>query len=860
MAKIYDECLNEAVAAGKIGKTTAEKLRQFIADEEKAAAAKGHPPGSSSNYQFATSKAAERMMEEVGQSRMAAAHTILKTQRVIDDAGQNSAGIFRGLQTILGERVRGEGGKYSLIKSQQEAKKFLGTFLTDFIEDLRSSNFGLTRDRVAPRNTVSELMGKATGVAGAKVNATGWQKMMGTWRDMMEAEGVKIRNLADYFLPQQFNTTRVKALGRDGFIAEMTKRWQSGDLRLRDFHSSADDAIFTPGGETWRREGVMKDDDLVKEILGTAYDNIATKGNISIEPGVSVQQTMADRYNKRRVFEWTSDQAYFGFVDTFGNGADNLGEAFTRHFHQMAQDLGTARILGGDPDKMAKTLIDYGKQQGMKTRFSDSNALAVSLDKLYYHTSGQAHAAANVTWANSAQAVRSWLSSVQLGGAVLSSVSDIAFLRSTASFNGLSSTRVMSRYVQALGELATADGRRAATQQGLMVETGLRGLRDAFDDVNNMNLGKPGSLFSGEGMEAASAGLARLGGRAAEGVMRVTGLEHHSNAGRVALGNEFLATFADNAHLKLDALPERLGRMLQRYGLDANDWDMLRTNAMHGNNLFMDPMYLAHSGTAAQRETALRLVGAVDAEIKYAVPEGGATVRAIMQHKTQAGTFLGEVARSAQYKGFVGSVTIFNGWRAIDQLMSKQGYMFKGQYLAALSIEATVLGALSVQLKNIAAGKDPEAMDTVPFWGKAAAMGGVGGMFGDQVKTFIQTKQASDFARTLSPTAGLVADIAALGGGNINQVFSGEKSNFGRESANFLRKYALPRTFMTSLSVDRLGWDTLQKMWDPEAGQAFARIEQRANKDKQSYWWRPGDNSLPNRGPNLGAAAGQLGQ
>ena len=520
MAKIYDDCLNEAVAARKITQSTADKMRKFIAEAEKEAVAQGHAEGSTSNYTFATSRAAERMMEEVGTARMAAAHTILKTQRNLDDATQNSAGIFRGLQTILGERVRGEGGKYSLIKSQQEAKKFLGTFLTDFIEDLRSSSFGLTRDRVVPRNTVSELMGKATGVAGAKVNATGWQKMMATWRDMMEAEGVKIRNLADYFLPQQFNTLKVKGMGRDGFIEAMTQRWKSGDLRLRDWRSSADDAVFTPGGETWRKEGVMKDDDLVREILGDAYDNIATKGNIAIEPGVSVQQTMADRYNKRRVFEWTSDTAYFGFVDTFGNGADNLGEAFTRHFHQMALDLGTARILGGDPDKMAKTLIDFGKQQGMKTRFSDSNALAVSLDKLYYHTSGQAHAAANVTWANTGQAVRSWLSSVQLGGAVLSSVSDIAFLRSTAAFNGLSSTRVMARYVQALGELATADGRRAATQQGLMIETGLRGLRDFFDETLTANISKPGSLFGGEGLEAASAGLARIGGQAAEGVAR----------------------------------------------------------------------------------------------------------------------------------------------------------------------------------------------------------------------------------------------------------------------------------------------------------------------------------------------------
>jgi hypothetical protein len=840
MAQIYDECLSAAVAAEKITAATAKKLRKYIGDAEKEAESLGK--GGTDAYTFATSKAAARMIEDVGRRKMDIANDILRTQRLMEDAPKNSAGIFRGLQAIIGERVRGEGGKFSLVQSQKEAKRFLASYLTDFIEDLRSTNFGMTRDVTAPRNTVSELMGRETGVAGAKVNATGWQKMMGTWRDMMEAEGVKIRELADYFLPQQFNTLKVKGMGRDGFVGAMTDRWQKGELRLRDFESSADDALLKPG----------VDDERVADILGGAYDNIATKGNISIEPGVTTKDTMADRYNKRRVFEWTSDKAYFDFTDTFGHGADNLGEAFMRHFHQMSLDLGTARILGGDPDTMAKTLIQYGQKSGI------SQGQQHVLEKLYYHSSGQAHAVANVTWANTAQAVRSWLSSVQLGGAMLSSQSDYAFIRSTAAFNGLSSTRVMGRYLENLGTLSSAEGRRAATQQGLMIETGTRGLRDHFDEVKDGNLGKPGSsLLTGEGLEAASAGMSRIAGQAAEFVMRATGLEHHSNAGRVALGNEFLATLADHAGKTLDAMPERLGAFLQRYGLDAADWDVLRTGAMHDENLFMDPMYLAHSGTAAQRDTALRLVGAIDAETKYAVPEGGVTTRAMLLGTTKPGSLVGEVLRSFQYKGFAGSVAIFNGWRAIDNIMGKQGYMPRGQYLAALAIEATVLGGLSYQLKNIAAGRDPEAMDTPEFWFKAAAMGGAGGMLGDQIKTALQTKSAQDAARGMTPTAGLIADIYSLSGGNINQGYSGEKMNFGRESANFLRKYALPRTFYTSLGVDRLGWDTLQRMWDPEAGGAFARIAQRSQKQTGTqYWWRPGQTE-PTRPPNLEAALGR---
>jgi hypothetical protein len=838
MAQIYDDCLNAAVAAEKITAATAKKLRKYIGDAEKEAESLGK--GGTDAYTFATSKAAARMIEDVGRRKMDIANDILRTQRLMEDAPKNSAGIFRGLQAIIGERVRGEGGKYSLVGSQRAVSRTMQSMLTDFLDDLRSTKFGLSRDVVAPRNTVSEILGRDTGAAGAKENATAWTKTLDWWRSAMEAEGVKIRELADYFLPQQFNTLKVKGMGRDGFVGAMTERWQNGDLRLRDFQSSADDALLKPG----------VDDERVADILGGAYDNIATNGNISIEPGVTTRDTMADRYNKRRVFEWTSDKAYFGFADSFGNGADNLGEAFTRHLHQMSLDLGTARILGGDPDKMANTLIQYGQKNGI------SQGQTHALEKLYYHSSGQAHAVANVTWANSAQAVRSWLSSVQLGGAMLSSQSDYAFLRSTAAFNGLSSTRVMGRYLEALGTLSGAEGRRSATRQGLMIETGLRGLRDHFDETLNANIGKPGSIFSADGMEAASAGMSRIAGQAAEFVMRSTGLEHHSNAARVALGNEFLATFAEHAGKSFDALPERVGATLQRYGIDAADWDILRTKAMHDEGLFMDPAYLAHSGTAAEREPALRLLGAIDAETKYAVPEGGVTTRAMLLGETKPGSLVGEVLRSFQYKGFVGSVTLFNGWRAIDNIMGKQGYMPRGQYLVALAIEATVMGALSYQLKNIAAGRDPEAMDTPSFWLKAAAMGGAGGMLGDQIKTFLQTKSTADAARTMTPTAGLITDTAALFGGNLNQAISGEKTNIGREGANFLRKYALPRTFYTSLGVDRLGWDTLQRMWDPEAGGAFSRIEQRSRKDSGTqYWWRPGQ-SEPMRPPNLGAAVG----
>ena len=62
---------------------------------------------------------------------------------------------------------------------------------------------------------------------------------------------------------------------------------------------------------------------------------------------------------------------------------------------------------------------------------------------------------------------------------------------------------------------------------------------------------------------------------------------------------------------------------------------------------------------------------------------------------------------------------------------------------------------------------------------------------------------------------------------------------------------AAGRLWYTRLATDRLLWDTLQRMADPDAAGAFSRIEQRVRKESGTqYWWRPGE-TLPSRPPQM---------
>jgi hypothetical protein len=74
-----------------------------------------------------------------------------------------------------------------------------------------------------------------------------------------------------------------------------------------------------------------------------------------------------------------------------------------------------------------------------------------------------------------------------------------------------------------------------------------------------------------------------------------------------------------------------------------------------------------------------------------------------------------------------------------------------------------------------------------------------------------------------------------------------------------------PGTFYTKLAVDRLLWDNLQQLVDPDYRGSFRRMEETLRKDTgQQFWWRPGGDlgavasptSRIARGPpkNLGAS------
>lgn len=829
------DCIAEAVKAGKMTEKGAAEYKQRMADQEALAAERGMGPADA--YIFGATEAAKAMEAKATSKRAQVQKGILAVDRVWEDANRHVNGLFRGLETALGQNVRAGGTAASIEARRMALLGSMQSELTNLMEGFRSKMAGLSQNPILPRHTVSALYGRDVGDPAATAAAKAWSKNIEWWIDRMRETGVPIGKLEDWRLPQHFDALAVKAMGEERFVDQMMTWWREGKLAMRDWEADGE-AMLQPGKDDARVRMILAGDGRNK---AGAYKNITTNGAASVEPGAATNTSLADRYGRRRAFEWTTDEAWLEFNRTMGVGDDAIGELMIRHLDGMARDLSLAQTLGPDPDRAARVLGEMARAAGLSDR------RLRNLADIYFHTSGKASTPVSSALAQGAQAIRSGLASAQLSGAVLSATTDFAFTKATASWNGLEMTRIMGNYVAGLVP-GNAEHRLIAMRRGLILENGIRGLHDAARDTINDTMARKGT---GTSWATFLSGASRIAGRTVEVVLRAQGLAHHTQILRDAVGMDFQAHLFDQSRKAFGELDGVDQRMLARYGISPAEWDLLRTEGRRDG--FIDPARMSRGDDAAAREAGLKLIGAIAIEQRIAVPEANAVTRALVLGQNSPGTLYGEFLRSAlQYKGFALSAGLMHGWRMVESMMDARGQMFRGQYIAALTIQATVLGAVALQLKNIAAGKDPEPMfdkDNPFFWAKAAAQGGAGGIIGDQIKAMLQTKSTGDAARLLSPTGALALDLGAFLGGNVNQSLSGEKSNVGREAVNLLRKYT-PEIVYFRLMTDRLVWDTLQRWWDPDASSVFSRMEQRARKEQDTqFFWRPG-RVQPDRPPS----------
>lgn len=775
----------------------------------------------------------ERFIQKTAETKRVNEIQVLAYRRARAAALSHPDGIERGVESLLARDPGDRAGNISNVDYRSRAiYDKARAMAADAFDKLGVRRLGLVSD-----DELAQRVGRAMFGQASDPEATRLAKELTSALDMVRQRGnvagKHIERRRDFGLPQTHDVRRIASSTADEWI---------------DFTLPLVRRVYSEGGP-------IESPVYIRKWLEAMYDEAKNSAAV-LESGVAGSIKLESE-SRRIVFN--GYDAWEQYSRRFGHGEKSLLNIVDDHLRGASRELGLLEILGPRPRQTLDQLIDEAAKQGALTAWQRGR-----IDRLYSVVSGQADWVKSQWLANTGAFIRSWLVSAQLGGAVLSSFNDVITASAARIANDMPLTRAFDG---ALRSMTKAE----AARLGIAADSAIVGLQSA----------KFGEL----------AGAAGGAGKAADLVLRASGLTQWTEAGRRAFGVELLAHLGDQvgAKTKFAALSEGLRKSLGKYGITAETWDniVLQTATIdkEGANFLdldgfgalvkkLDPgkpfKDAAEQVEAEQllrgnrkgalskrmaeqyrkavevqdklvliRDTENRLRELVATESEFAMLSGSdARVKAVTTWGAERGSLVGELARTGMlYKSFPLSIAFYQLGRGLAQptVGGKIGY------LTAFAGASTVVAALSLQAKEVVKGRGLRPMDALGFWVDSVGQGGALSVFDALLEADSGFERV---ARQLAgPAPAMIESAFNLTVGNLFQLGKGEDTHAGRELTKFAERHTPGSNIWYSrLMVQRWFWDNMLRLLDDDAGQTFRRSEAAAKRwGAGEYWWRPGD-------------------
>lgn len=819
-AQRFRECVEGLVVEGRLTRDQAEELYRR----------QGHEAERLRLDPTHSAESAARLAVELGLDRARRDIRLRKYQtalQVIRNSENSSRilgyehGATLGVRSLLARDSR---GKATWSNVDIHARGVLGqshAILADGLSQLRTRWFGLHRDRALLRDSVRAMFGEAVGRPEARAIAKAWAEAAEVLRLRFNRAGGAIPRRQDWGLPQTHDAVRVGEVPRAEWVDYVKQRLDM--MRMIDVETGAP---FTP--------------DALDIVLQGVYDTIRTNGLSDMVPGAMGGKKLANRRQEARFLVFKDAGAWLEYQDKFGSG--NIFGTMMEHLDRMAHDIALLEVLGPNPAAAFRLLQDVAARQ-------EDQPVSRSVNEAVFRiVNGTGDRNRSSFVANAFGAVRSWLTAAQLGSAAISALSDLAFIRQTAAWNGIPASRALRRYLAQLNPANEAD-RILATRIGITALS----WSQAYS-----NVGRFTELDVGAGRGRLER-VTRGGALFAEVTLRASGLSAMTDAGRRAFAMEWSANLAERFGRTFDELladDEPMARSLRESGLTREEWDELRatpTTDHQGARFWTVDQLMAREDLSLSRrqQLAARVQGILNREILFAVPEPDALARVITTGGgSPRGSVMGEIARSLlQYKSFPIAVLSLHAQRMLAA-RSLRGPMYAASYAATGIIATTVLGTLAMQMKLIARGKDPRDLDDATTWGAGFVQGGGAGIYGDFLFHDANRFGSGPITTMVGPSVGFAEDAIRLSWGNAQQLMAGEDPKAAADLVGFASRYTPGGSlWYTRLLLEREVFDQLALEADPGGTRRrFTRSERRAREQGTGYWWRPGE-TLPDRPP-----------
>lgn len=667
---------------------------------------------------------------------------------------------------------------------------------------------------IMARDLIREVYDGASGKTGNQVaqkGARAWLDTVEKMRTRFNAAGGDVGKLDYGWVPRSWDASKLRKAGRDQFAADMLPEVD----RARMLHE----------------DGRSMSDAEVTDFLRHSWDTLSTEGVIHQTPGdFKSAGKRANRGSDHRLIHFKDGESDLRIRSKYGRGG--VLEAMQQHVGGMSRDIGLLEHYGPDPNATARLRRDLISKDAGVPYNQAIKALEIDPETYWNMISGKMATPHSERLANWGQTARNIQTFGKLGGAVISSLTDLATVAVTTGYNNMS-------YLELLHDIGrqgfSKEARDWMTTQQIVAEH----LSHGLDRFSGDNLGQNWS------------------GKIANATMKLTLMNRWTDSMRQGFNMALSHRLSEMAKTDWASLNEFDRGRLQRSGITESDWKVMQNTqrAKYGDREYLTPAAVNNASVSA------KLGAFIMDEGEYAVVNPDLRTRALVTGGAlQSGTAGGELARTiTQFKSFPIAMISRHWARMLEggSLANRAAYGF------AMLASLTALGAIVTQTKQVLQGKDPIDMTgdhAGRFWMKAMAQGGGWGIVGDMFlidpASSMGDSTTTAIKNLAGPTVGTAAEILIKDiSENVWQAASGKDTHAAAE---------IFRTAQGLTPGVGMWWvkpflehgltHALQENMSPNY---LARMRERARKDWGStYWWAPGK-TIPEREPDVGKAIGQ---
>ena len=751
-------------------------------------------------------------------------------------------------------------------------------YLTDFCQKIDGKIPGsgflhLFEDADFANAVIREIYGENTGSKLAKNAAQAYMDVTEAQRLRFNSAGGNLGKLEHYF-PQNHSVRKmahaaeiIAGQGRLRQVANMAVNTLGKRVNRYEANKNAWVEFVFPLVDRNRYldlNGDRMGDADMRDMLHRMYDTIITDGDNDFESSlVSGQKartgsgTRADRGNRHRALHFKDADSFFAYRQMFGQGS--VIDTAMSSIRRTAKDIAILEGLGPDPNAMVRGMERVGVDevnQGNKKQGYLPTKVSVSLVRASWATlNGDANTIrpGREIFADVMQGARNLEVVGKLQSTLLSSVSDVATYFISARMYKVPFLRATAALVSGLGK----------ENKALMLRAGV------LADTLSQGLTRMGEGLVGQGWT----------GRLANATMKVSLLDAWTQLVRRASMQNMMGLLGELVQHPWDSLEPFVKMALQRAGVDADTWDlwaMARQTEVGGAKFLttqdvleipLGDFRLRNGNALTQRdlnEAAKKMIVFLTDESGVASLNPDLFTRGAANAGWERGNVYGEILRSVMLFKSYPLGFMRRHLERMSDLAQTNGRFSAVKYFSTIFVATTLMGAISVQLKELAAGRDLQDMDLTnqDFWLQAMSIGGGAGFLNDIIVAGLDGQNAygsPNMIRALGPVFNTVLDTFDVAKTAYNEAMDSRNVGlYDRETKAGAKALRLIRGHMPFVNLwytkgvlDRAIYNDLMEAASPGY---IARVQSYALRNKGSeYWWEM-DSLKPRRAPRMAEA------